>query len=237
MIFGNLIYNAEGYLKEISLLSYIAVFAGGILSSLTPCIYPLIPITISYIGARSAQTKAKAFIISLSYVLGIAFTYSCLGAIAALGGGVFGEISANPWTYLFVGNVFLLLGLSMLDIFVLSIPSFLKAKETAKKKEGLLGVFLVGASAGLIASPCTAPVLGALLTYVASRQSLFFGITLLFTFAVGMGSILIIVGTSVGLAASLPKSGRWMNIIKKIFAFFLIACAEYFIILAGRRLV
>lgn len=235
MIFEGLISNAEIYLKEISLVSYLVIFLGGVLASFTPCIYPLISITVGYIGASSAGSKSKGFALSFFYVLGIAVTYSCLGAVAVLGGRLFGEISAKPWTYLVVGNVFLLLGLSMLDLFTLPLPGFLKSKDPVKKKAGALSAFLVGISAGFVISPCTGPVLGAVLTYVASRQNLFFGITLLFTFAFGMGLLLIFVGTFAGLAASLPKSGRWLNIVKKLFAVILIICAEYFIILAGRR--
>lgn len=237
MIFEGIISNAEIYLKEISLVSYLAVFLGGALASLTPCVYPLIPVTAGFIGASSAGSKGSGFFLSFFYVFGIAITYSFLGAVAALEGRLFGEISANPWTYLIVGNIFLLLGLSMLDLFVLPIPGFLRPKGSVKRRTGVLAALLVGASSGFVVGPCTAPVLGAVLAYVASKQNLFFGITILFTFAFGMGLLLIFVGTFAGLAASLPKSGRWLNIVKKLFAILLIICAEYFIILAGRRFV
>lgn len=234
-MFESLISNAEIYLKEISLISYLMVFLAGVLTSFTPCVYPLIPVTVAFIGAGSAGSKGRGFVLSFFYVLGIAVVYACLGAVAALGGRLFGEISANPWTYLVVGNVFLLLGLSMLDVIILPIPGFLSSGGSVKKRTGPSGALLVGISAGFVMGPCTAPVLGAILTYVASRQNLFLGLTLLFTFALGMGVLLIFIGTFTGLAASLPKSGRWLNIIKKSFAIILIVCAEYFIILAGRR--
>lgn len=235
MILQELISNAEIYLEKISLVSYLAVFLGGIMVSFTPCVYPLIPVTAGFIGASSAGSRGRGFLLSFFYVLGIAITYSFLGAVAALGGRLFGEISTNPWTYLMVGNIFLLLGLSMLDLFVLPIPGFLKPRGAVKRRAGLSAALLVGASSGFVVGPCTAPVLGAVFAYVASKQNLFFGITLLFTFAFGMGLLLIFVGTFAGVAASLPKSGRWLNIVKKLFAILLIICAEYFIILAGGR--
>lgn len=234
-MFEWLISFTEVNLKEISLLSYLLVFLGGILASFTPCVYPLIPITVSYVGAASAGSKKKGFILSFFYVLGIAVVYSFLGAFAALSGRLFGQISANPWTYLIVGVIFLGLGLSMLDLFMLPIPGFLRAKGPSSKRKGILGAFLVGMSAGLVVGPCTAPALGAVLVFVGSKQSMILGMTLLFTFAFGMGLLLMVVGTFAGLASSLPKSGKWLNIIKKVFGIMLIIGAAYFIITAIRR--
>jgi len=231
----SLISFTEVTIKDITLFSYLLIFLGGVLTSLTPCVYPLIPVTIGYIGANSAGTKTRAFLISLFYVLGIASVYSLLGAVAALGGRVFGEISASPWTYLIVGNIFLILGLSMMDLFNFSLPGFLRLGSKTSAKKGLLGAFLIGISAGFVIGPCTAPILGAVLTYVGSRQNVLLGVSLLFTYALGMGLLLLLVGTFTGLAASLPKSGKWLNITKKIFGLILIACAEYFIIQAGGR--
>jgi cytochrome c-type biogenesis protein len=222
-------------LNEISAISYVAAFGAGILASFTPCVYPLIPVTVGFIGASAAGNRARAFLLSLFYVIGIATTYSCLGAIASLTGRLFGQLSTNPWTYLIVGNIFLILGLSMLGVFTLPLPAFLTGRGTVRKRAGLLGAFLVGVSAGLVVGPCTAPALGAVLTYVATKQNLFFGITLLFTFALGMGMLLMGVGTFAGVASSIPKSGKWLDITKKVFGILLIICAEYFLILAGGR--
>jgi cytochrome c-type biogenesis protein len=221
-------------IRDVSVLSYLIVFLGGVLTSLTPCVYPIIPVTVGYIGASSARTKGRAFLLSLFYVIGIACVYSCLGAIAALGGSVFGEISANPWSYIIAGNIFLVLGLSMMDVFIIQLPVFLRPKIAPNAKKGLLGAFLVGISAGLVMGPCTAPVLGAVLTYVGSRQNIILGISLLFTYALGIGLLLLIIGTFTGIAASLPKSGRWLNAVKKAFGIVLIICAQYFLIQAGR---
>jgi thiol:disulfide interchange protein DsbD len=235
MIFEGILPYTEIAVKNISLLDYIGVFLGGMLVSITPCVYPLIPITVGYIGATSVASRSRGFLLSLFYVFGIAVTYAGLGAFAALTGKLFGEISTSPWTYLIVGNIFLILGLSMMGLFILPLPSFLATKSTTTKKPGIFGAFLVGLSAGFIVGPCTAPVLGAVLTYVASKQNVFIGISLLFVFAFGMGILLIIVGTFTGLCATLPKSGKWLDAVKKIFGIILIICAEYFIILAGKR--
>ncbi|MFA5369689.1 MAG: cytochrome c biogenesis protein CcdA [Candidatus Omnitrophota bacterium] len=229
----SLISFSNSAIKDVSVISYIVVFLGGILTSLTPCIYPVIPVTVGFIGASSARAKGRAFLLSLFYVFGMAFVYSCLGAVAALGGRVFGEISSNPWTYIIVGNVFLLLGLSMMDVFAVMSPGLSRASAMPKQGQGLFRAFAVGISAGLIMGPCTAPVLGAVLTYVGSRQNIILGISLLFTYALGMGLLLLIIGTFTGLAASLPKSGKWLDIAKKVFGAVLIVCAEYFFIKAG----
>ena len=221
--------------KEISLFSYLIVFLGGVLTSFTPCVYPLIPVTAGYIGATSAGNKRRAFLISFLYVLGIAFTYSCLGAVAALGGMLFGEISASPWTYLIIGNIFLLLAFSMMGFFVIPLPKFLKQPISSTNKKGLFAPFLVGVSAGFVIGPCTAPILGAVLTYIAGKQNLFLGVSMLFTYALGMGMLLLVIGTFTGLLSSLPKSGKWLDIIKKVFGIILIICAEYFILQAGMR--
>ena len=221
-------------IRDVSVLSYVIVFLGGVFTSLTPCIYPVIPVTVGYIGASSAKSRGRAFLLSLFYVIGIACVYSCLGAIAALGGRVFGEISVNPWTYIIVGNIFLALGLSMMDVFIIQLPGFLRPKAASGSKKGLLGAFLVGISAGLIMGPCTAPILGAVLTYVGSRQNVILGISLLFTYALGIGLLLLVIGTFTGIAASLPKSGKWLNTVKKAFGIVLIICAQYFFVQAGR---
>ncbi|MFC1806994.1 protein-disulfide reductase DsbD family protein [Candidatus Omnitrophota bacterium] len=221
-------------LKEVSILSYLIVFLGGILASLTPCVYPLIPVTAAYIGANSSGSKRRGFVISLFYVLGLAIVYSFLGMFAALSGKLFGSISTNPWTYLIVGNIFLIFGLSMFDLFTIPMPAFLQSKTPASRKRGIIGALIIGMSAGFVIGPCTAPALGAVLTYVASRGNVILGGSLLFTFAMGMGLLLMIVGTFAGFATTLPKSGKWMNIVKKVFGLILIICAEYFIILAGK---
>lgn len=231
------IQGLEGYLNASPFLAFIAVFLGGVLTSFTPCVYPMIPITIAYIGGRSGDSRLKGFSLSIFYVIGIAVTYSVLGAFAALTGKFFGSVSANPIIYLVVGNIFIFLGLSMLDAFTIPIPSFLASRQTGSKSGGRIGAFLVGLLAGTVAAPCTAPVLGVVLTFVAAKQQVVYGVSLLFIFSIGLGTLLIIAGTFAGFMSSLPKSGNWSVIIKKFFGWLMIAAGEYFLITAGKLMV
>jgi thiol:disulfide interchange protein DsbD len=193
----------------------------------------MIPITIAYIGGRSGESRLKGLSLSIFYVIGMAATYSALGAFAALTGKLFGAASTNPILYLVVANIFIFLGLSMLDVFTLPIPSFLTSRQPGKKSGGYFGAFIVGLLAGTVAAPCTAPVLGVVLTFVAAKQNVIYGMTLLFVFSIGLGTLLIIVGTFAGLMSSMPKTGKWSVAIKKFFGWVMIGTGEFFLIQAG----
>ncbi len=219
------------YLQTSLLLSFAAAYLGGLLASLTPCVYPMIPLTAGVIGnSNLGGSKMRGFLLSLAYVTGMAVTYALLGIFAAATGHFFGAISTNPWIFLLVGNIMLLFSLSMLG--VCPIPSF--APRCQSKIKGVSGVFMLGLASGLVSSPCTAPVLGVLLTYVATTRNLLLGGSLLFVFAFGMGAILLVVGTFSGLLVSIPRSGRWTVAMKTILALFMIGLAEYFFIQAGK---
>lgn len=203
------------YIQGSVILAYFAVYLGGVLISFTPCVYPVIPIHVSYIGAQSSGSKMKGFVLSLCYVFGMALTYTFLGCFAALTGGFFGRIQTNPWTYLIVGNICVFLGLSMFEIFNLPLPRSLTKFQPKGNKKGMIGSFLIGMASGFVLGPCTAPVLAVLLSYVATKQNVVFGTTLLFVFAFGMGTLLIILGSFTGLLSSLPNAGMWMVRVKK----------------------
>lgn len=207
--------------------SYLNAFLGGIAISLTPCVYPLIPITAGYIGAASSGSKVKGFILSLVYVLGVAVTYSLLGLAASLTGKIFGAISINPLTHIAVGVLVVLFGLSMFDIIRIPLPNFIKTPQF--KKKNYFSVFLLGLSSGLMVSPCVTPALGIILFYLAEKKNIFYGMTLLFSFAYGMGLLLILVGTFSAVLLSLPKSGKWMVYIKKVCAMIILAVGIYFV--------
>jgi len=224
----------NAYLQAKSMMAYLLVFFGGILASLTPCVYPMIPVTVAYIGGRSGNSKSQGFFLSLSYVFGLAVTYAALGAIAALSGNMFGDMGQNPTIFILVGIIFVFFGLSMIDVFTIPTPAFLSGLQTKKVGSGFVGAFFLGMVAGLVASPCLTPVLGALLVFVAKKQNLVFGTTLLFTFGLGLGVLFMLLGTFAGLISSMPKSGRWMDWVKKGFAFLLIGCAAYFFFQAGK---
>jgi cytochrome c-type biogenesis protein len=223
------------YLQGSFILAYLAVYLGGVLVSFTPCMYPLVPITIAFIGARASRSRGRGFLLSVIYVLGMAVTYTALGGIAALSGKLFGQLQTNPWTHFVMANIFILMGLSMLEVYLLPIriPQFIARLQPRSQSQGLVSSFLVGAASGLVMGPCTAPVLAVLLGYVATRQNLFYAMSLLFVFAFGMGTLLMILGTFAGLLANLPKSGPWMTKISHVFGWVMLAVGEYFLIQAG----
>lgn len=233
---NHLFQNLEQIIQVNPLLAFVAVFVAGVLVSFTPCVYPVIPLTLGFIGARSAGSRWKGLFLSLTYVLGMAVTYAILGAIASLSGQFFGQVGSSPITYFFVANVCLLLGLSMLGVF--EIPQIsLGSPALAQKRKGYLGAFVVGIFSGLIVGPCTAPVLATILVYVGTKQNILYGFSLLFVFGYGVGFLMILLGTFTGLLSSLPQSGVWLDRVKKIFGWILILAAEYLLIKMGGLLV
>jgi cytochrome c-type biogenesis protein len=230
-----LVNNLALYLQGSVFLAFLAAYLGGLVISFTPCTYPLIPVTVGFIGAQGPSSKLRGFFLSLFYVGGIALTYSILGGAAALSGKIFGQMQTTNWTYFIMANLCLIMGLSMLDVFSISLPvpqKLMKLTGSGNKK-GFLNSFLIGVVSGVVIGPCTAPALAVLLGYVAVKTNLLLGMSLLFVFAFGMGTLLIIVGTFAGVIASLPKSGKWMTKIKTIFGLILIGAAEYFLYTAG----
>lgn len=214
-------------------LACLAAYVGGVIVSFTPCVYPVVPITIAFIGAHGSSSKMKGLGLSVIYVLGMSVTFTALGAVAALTGKLFGQIQTNPWTYFIVANICIFMGLSMLEVFALPLwtPGFLVKAQP--KKKGFLSSFFVGAMSGLVMGPCTTPILAVLLSYAATSQNTIFGIILLFIFALGMGTLLIILGTFASLLTNMPKSGMWMTKISHISGWILLAAGEYFLIQAG----
>lgn len=206
---------------------YLVAFLGGVLVSFTPCVYPLIPISAGYLGASANSSKLKGLISSLVYATGVALTYSFLGILAVFTGTIFGRISSSPITYLIVGGIIILFGLSMLDVFNIALPNIIKPLRF--KKKNYLSTFILGLSSGLLVSPCLTPVLGSILAYLTTKKNLLYAATLLFCFAYGMSLILILTGTFSAILVNLPKSGKWMMYIKRIFSFILIAMGVYFI--------
>lgn len=215
-------------LKDPSFLSLFFAYLGGVLASLTPCVYPLVPIVLGVIGAAKIQSKRKGFALSLVYALGLSVVYSALGMVAALTGSFFGEVATSPWSFLMFGILCILLAFWMLD--KVTIPSF--GTNKVSSKHGYIGVFITGMLSGLVAVPCTSAVLGVLLLYVSTTKSIFFGGAMLFSFSLGMTTILIIIGTFSGVLKTLPKPGAWMVTLKRVLAFILIGFGGYFLIKA-----
>ena len=210
-------------------LAFLLVFAGGILTSLTPCVYPLIPITVSVFGANESAGFLKSFLLSIVYVLGIVVTYSILGVAVASTGAVFGQIMANPWVVGFISLILVSLGLSMFGVFEIRLPYAVQNRLNTVGGTGFAGAFAMGTVAGVIAAPCTGPALAVVLTYIATTGSLFLGFWLMFTYALGMGLLFIGIGTFSGLLSALPRSGGWMYVLENIFGIAIITMALYFL--------
>ena len=210
-------------------VTILIVFLGGLALNLTPCVYPMIAITVSYFGGQGGERNARrAFFSSLIYCLGIVLTYSTLGLIAALTGSLFGSALQSPW--LLIGIALLLVGLalSMFGLYELQPPQFLMQKATGlSSKAGYIGVFFFGAVIGVIAAPCLAPFVVALLAFVGQTGNPWLGWWLFFALASGLGVPYIVLGTFSGLLTRLPKSGTWMVWVKRVFGVALIGVAAW----------
>ncbi len=228
--------NINLYLKQSPALTYVAAFLGGVSTSFEPCIYTMIPITVAFISSKAGGSKLRGLVLAIFYVLGIATMYSGLGAFAALTGRIFGQTSQNPWVYLLLGNIFIILGLSMLGVFTFRFPAFLGRIHPKTQSRGFFAIYILGIVSGLVTGPCTAAVLAALLSYVATRQNLIYGVSLLFTFSMGMGVLLLLVGAFAGVLVALPKPGPWMERVRKAIGWVLILFGEYFLVQMGRML-
>lgn len=211
---------------QLSIGLVLIVFCAGLVTSFTPCIYPMLPITVGIVG-RSSNTRLQAFGHALLYVLGVALVYAALGMTAALTGQLFGSVASHPVTLALVALMLLILGLWMLDW--LRLPNWFGALEVAEgKRPRLLALFFTGGLSGLVMAPCTSPVLGLLLMFVAARGEPVWGALLMFVFAFGMCALLIVAGTFSGLLARLPRAGRWMNGIKIGLAALILLAGGYF---------
>jgi thiol:disulfide interchange protein DsbD len=216
------------------ILAYIVAFFAGVLTSFTPCVYPMIPVLLGFIGAKDVKTKKQGFIISISYAIGISIIYALLGTLAAGFGFMFGVVQTNPIVLFIVANIFIFLGVLSLGLF--NIPTLGFGVKKAPTRTGALGAFFLGIASGFVAAPCAAPVFIAILSYIAYTGNIILGSTFAFTFGLGMNTFLVLLGTFAGMAKVLPKSGVWMEKIKKFFGFLLIFIGQYFLIQSGRFL-
>jgi cytochrome c-type biogenesis protein len=216
------------------------LFLGGLLTSLTPCVYPMIPITVALVGQESLGAKAskwRPLLLTLSYVVGLAMVYAILGEIAGMSGSIFGSISSNPWLYFLQANVLLLAGLFMLDVFTFTLPtSTLEWASRVGSGGHYGGAFAMGSVSGLVAAPCGAPVMAAVLTWVTRTQSAVLGFIYLFVFSLGMCAVLVLVGVSSGSVSKMPRAGAWMLRVKRFFGFVMLGVAEYYLIKMGQVL-
>jgi len=212
------------------------LFGAGLVTSLTPCVYPMIPITAGVLGGAGAvgRSRGRTILLSLTYAIGLASVYATLGVIAGVTGSLFGSISSNPWAYFAMGNLLLLAGLAMLDVIPILVPERVLSWAGKFGSRSLGSVFLMGATSGLVAAPCGAPAFAAVLTFVGATQSAGLGFLYLFVFSLGMTALLVAIGIFSGTLAALPRAGRWTVWIKRGAGVLMLAMAEYYFVKMGQ---
>ena len=218
------------------------LFIAGVLTSLAPCIYPMIPITAAIVGGSAVgdvpRPRSRTVLLTFTYVLGLALAYASLGLFAGLTGQLFGSVSTNPWLYFAMANLLIIAALAMLDVIPVRVPAWLLTRAATAGHGGTpYGVFVMGAASGLVAAPCSAPVMAAVLTWVTATKSGVLGFIYLFVFSLGMCTILVLVGLFSGTVARLPRAGEWMLWVKRIFALIMLGVAEYYLVQMGLLLI
>jgi cytochrome c-type biogenesis protein len=225
----------DATLRHEPLVALPLLFGAGLATSLTPCIYPMIPITAGILGGAGAtgRSRNRSVLMTLAYVSGLAAVYSLLGLLAGLTGTLFGAVSSNPWAYFAMANLLLLAALAMLDVVPVAAPR--RAVEWAARLSGgsAAGVFVMGAASGLVAAPCGAPAFAAVLTFVATTGSAVLGMLYLLVFSLGLTAVLVGVGLFSGTLASLPSAGRWTAWVKRTGGVLMLGMAEYYLVKMG----
>ncbi|MGE0549668.1 MAG: protein-disulfide reductase DsbD family protein [Kofleriaceae bacterium] len=219
--------NFDDYAQRGWVWMYLASFGFGFLTSLTPCVYPMIPITLGIFGARGqGVSRKRALLLATAYVVGMGLTYAVLGVTFALLGGTAGELLANPFVVIPICALFVAMAASLFGAFEINLPASWQAKLNQVGGTGFGGAFAMGLVGGFIAAPCTGPFLAGLLAFVASTRNVVGGGSLLFVYALGMGVLFWVLAAA---AMSLPKSGRWMEWVKSFGGLLLLFGAVYFL--------
>jgi thiol:disulfide interchange protein DsbD len=211
------------------LLVFALAFLGGILTSFTPCVYPMIPATVAIFGAKEVKSRLAACSLAAVYVFGVAISYASLGVLAATIGTVFGTMMENPWLIGTVAAFYVILALSMLDVFVFYLPSSWVSAASKVNRKGYTGAFLMGLVSSIVFAPCGEPILLGILTWVAKTQSFFLGFWLLFVYAWGIGLLFFVIATFSSAIQYLPKAGSWMVAVKDFFGLLLLGLAVYWV--------
>jgi thiol:disulfide interchange protein DsbD len=209
------------------LITFIFIFLGGLALNLTPCVYPLIPVTISYFGGQSEKKKGMVVIHAFLYLMGMAAMYSALGVAAALTGDIFGGLLQSAPVILFIAAVLVGLSLSMFGLYDLQPPAFL-AEMGGKNRKGFVGAFMMGLTVGIIAAPCIGPFVIGLLTFVGEKGDPMLGFSMFFVLALGLGTPFVFLAIFSGAITKLPSSGMWMVWVRQLFGFILLGMAIYF---------
>lgn len=206
----------------------VAFFLIGLALNLTPCVYPIIPITVSYFGGQQARSRSASFVSALFYLLGIALSFALLGLVSSMAGKQWGFLFQSPWFVVAIASVILLMAASMFGAFEISVPTFLLSKF-GSSREGVIGSLVMGLTVGVIIAPCAAGIIIGLVSLVARMGLVVRGGLLFFAMGLGLGLPYLILATFSGLLNRLPQSGEWMIWVKKVFGFLLLGVAFYFL--------
>jgi thioredoxin:protein disulfide reductase len=224
---------ADKLLRLNPLLALGLLFLLGLALNATPCVWPIIPITVSFFGSQSGGKRSQTFMLAVFYVLGMALMYSSLGLIAALSGKSFGFAFQNPWVVGAISLFFVAMALSMFGLFELRPPAFIANRAQAKR--GPMGAMSMGLIVGVVSAPCTGPVVTALLTAIAAMasrmstpQAAAGGFAAFFTLALGLGTPYLLLGWFTGASRALPRTGPWTEIVKRVFGLVMLGAALYF---------
>jgi thiol:disulfide interchange protein DsbD len=209
-------------------VAFLLVFIGGLALNLTPCVYPIIPITVSYFGGQASGSKASTIVLAILYLLGMAAMYSTLGVFAALTGSILGSALQNPIVTAFIALVMVALAASMFGFYEIRVPAKLSG-VAGTAKQGYLGAFFMGLTVGIVAAPCIGPFVLGLLTFVGERGDPLLGFALFFTLSAGLGVPYVFLAVASGNISKLPRSGEWMEWIRRVFGVILLAMAVYFL--------
>jgi thiol:disulfide interchange protein DsbD len=209
-------------------LTLLAIFLGGLALNLTPCVYPLIPITISYFGGKGERIRGRTIVHGIIYMLGLAVTNSLLGLSAALSGGMLGAVLQHPGVLIFVAGALVAMGLSFFGLWEFRLPQSL-TQLASKDYAGFFGTFFMGLTLGVVAAPCLGPFILGLLIYVGQMGNPFLGFLYFFVLSIGLGLPLALLAVFSGAIARLPKSGDWMLWIRKLMGWVLMGMAAYLI--------
>lgn len=217
-------------LQNISLLGFVLVFLGGLVTSLGPCNVATIPLIVGFVGGSGDLSRRRSFGLSLAFALGLAVTFMLLGVAAALIGGLIGV--ATSWWYYLVAAICFVIGLQMLGVLQLQIPTWFGRLRERVTIKGAPGAFTLGLISGLVASQCATPALAAILTYVMTKGALVYGAALLFVYALGRGIPVVLAGTFTGALKNLHSLGRWSEGIERASGVVIIAVGLYFLWIA-----
>ncbi|MCH7828045.1 MAG: thioredoxin fold domain-containing protein [Bacteroidetes bacterium] len=226
--------NDEGFISDMLesnglLLGLLFVFIGGLALNLTPCVYPLIPITIGYFGGQSEGSTKKLFFMGLSFVLGMSITYSIIGVVTSLTGALFGSLLQNMYVVLFIVLVFIIMSLGMFGVYEFKLPDSLVTKAGGAKG-GMFGSFFMGLTMGIVAAPCIGPFVIGLVTLVAAKGDPLYGFIMFFVLSLGLGLPYLFLAIFSGKIKQLPRAGEWMDAVKHIFGLLLLGMALYFLL-------